>query len=161
MNLTLIWAMADNGVIGRSGDLPWSLPDDLAHFKKLTLGGTVIMGRRTWDSLWRQPLPGRDNIVVTRNGDFIATGATVVGGLDEALIRAESNAFCIGGAQLYAAALPFATHLEVTAVHDDADGDVYMPPVDWGEWILVAEEFHPADDKHASAFTFRSYERVF
>jgi len=160
VTLTLVWAMADNGVIGRSGELPWSLPDDLAHFKKLTHGGTVIMGRKTWDSLWRKPLPGRVNIVVTRNGDFVADGASIVGGLDEALVVAGSEAFCIGGAQLYAAALPVATHLELTAVHDDADGNVFMPPIDWDEWILMAEEFHPADDRHASAFTFRSYERV-
>lgn len=160
MSLTLVWAMSENGVIGRSGDLPWSLPDDLARFKQLTLGGTVIMGRKTWDSLRLRPLPKRTNVVVSRNESFVAEGATVVGSLEAAVDGAGLEAFCIGGAQMYALALPLAKRLEVTVVHDDAEGDTYMPPIDWDEWILTGEQFHPIDDRHDVPFTFRSYDRA-
>ena len=160
MTLTLVWAMSENGVIGRSGDLPWSLPDDLARFKELTLDGTVIMGRKTWDSLRVRPLPRRTNIVVSRRADFLADGALVVNSMESALASSASEAFCIGGAQVYALALPLATRLELTVVHDSSEGDVYMPPIDWGEWMLTSEEFHPIDDRHNVSFSFRSYDRT-
>ena len=160
-HLGLIWAMAENGVIGRDSGLPWSLPDDLARFKALTEGHTVVMGRRTWDSLWVRPLPNRANIVVSRQYDLEAPGATVVRSLGAALAEAPTEqVFCIGGAGLFVKALPFATRLDVTLVHAQIEGDVYMPAIDWTQWMLIAEEFHPADDDHLFAFSFRTFERV-
>ena len=156
----LIWAQSENGVIGVDGDLPWSLPDDLAHFKRVTLGSTVVMGRRTWDSLFRKPLPGRPNVVVTRNPAFQAEGAAIVGSLPEAFDRADTErVFCIGGAQLFEQSLPFAAVLERTLVHATLEGDTHMPAVDWAQWQAESEQYHPADDSHAHAFTFSRYVR--
>lgn len=119
------------------------------------------MGRRTWDSLWLKPLPGRLNVVVTRNPLFRAPGATVVASVDQAVsLSAGERIFCIGGADLFDQMLPDADRLEVTVVHTEIDGDVYMPFVDWEAWVLTEEELHPADDRHDYAFTFRTYERV-
>lgn len=160
-HLSLIWAMAENGVIGRDGGLPWSLPDDLARFKSLTKGNTVVMGRRTWESLWTRPLPHRANIVVSRRHDFEAEGAQVARSLGEALALAPTEQiYCIGGAGLFVKALPFATRLEMTLVHADVEGDVFMPAINWTQWMVVAEEFHGEDDRHEYSFTFRTLERV-
>jgi len=159
--LSLVWAMSENGVIGSGGTLPWSLPDDLAHFKRLTHGHPVLMGRRTWDSLWLRPLPGRLNIVLTRNPTFSADGAQVVTSLDQAFeLGTTYRMFCIGGAILFDEVMHRADRLEVTLVHAEVDGDVYMPSVDWSDWALTEETLHPADDRHAYAFSFRSYERI-
>ena len=156
----LIWAQSENGVIGVDGQLPWSLPDDLAHFKRVTLGSTVVMGRRTWDSLSRRPLPGRPNVVVTRNPAFQAEGANIARSLPEAFHRAKTDSvFCIGGAQLYEHALPFAAALEVTLVHAELEGDTHMPAIDWAQWQLEFEEYHPADDRHAHTFTLSRFVR--
>ncbi len=121
MTVGLIWAQSTSGVIGRDNGIPWRLPEDQARFKALTLAHTVVMGRLTWESLPPKvrPLPGRRNVVVTRQADYMAEGATVVSGLDEAL--ADGDAWVIGGAQVYALALPFATRCEVTEV------DVRLP----------------------------------
>lgn len=153
--------MAENGVIGRDGGLPWSLPDDLARFKALTKGHTVIMGRRTWESLWTHPLPDRANIVVSRRQDFEADGALVARSLGEALALAPTEQiYCIGGAGLFVKSLPFATRLEMTLIHADIEGDVFMPAINWTQWMLVFEEFHAKDDRHAYPFSFRTLERV-
>lgn len=160
-SLALIWAQSENGIIGHDGDLPWSLPDDLAHFKRLTKGHPVIMGRKTWDSLYVQPLPGRHNIVVTRNRDFQTEGATVVESPESALREAGGeSAFCIGGSQLFALMLPLATRLELTIVHTAIEGDTHAPDVDWSEWALTDEHFHPVDDRHNHPFTFQTYDRI-
>jgi dihydrofolate reductase len=140
----LIWAQSSSGVIGRDNGIPWRLPEDQARFKELTLGHTVVMGRLTWESLPTKvrPLPGRRNVVVTRQDDFMADGATVVGGLDEALTDDEN--WVIGGAQIYALALPMATRCEVTEVVIDLprqDDDAVAPVLDdgWtgstGDWL--------------------------
>ena len=156
----LIWAQSRNGVIGVDGRLPWRLPDDLAHFKRVTLGSTIVMGRRTWDSLPGKPLPGRPNVVVTRNPAFRADGATTAGSLAEALHRADTDrAFCIGGAQLFELAVPTASVLEMSLVHVSREGDVSMPFIDWPQWRLESEDFHPADDRHAHSFTHRRFVR--
>jgi dihydrofolate reductase len=142
--LGLIWAQSTSGVIGRDGGIPWQLPEDLARFKEVTKGHTVVMGRRTWDSLPAKvrPLPGRRNIVVTRQTNFVAEGATVVGSLDDALIDPET--WVIGGEQIYALALPRADQCDVTEVDVDIprdDGDAIAPVLDetWvgtpGEWL--------------------------
>lgn len=159
--ISLVWAMSENGVIGANGGLPWSLPDDLAHFKRLTHGHPVLMGRRTWDSLWLKPLPGRLNVVVTRNPLFRADGATVVSSVEQAVsLSSGDRMFCIGGADLFDQMLSDADRLEVTVVHTEIDGDVSMPYIDWDAWALTEEQLHPADDRHEYAFTFRTYERV-
>ncbi|MGI9605606.1 MAG: dihydrofolate reductase [Acidimicrobiales bacterium] len=159
--LTLIWAMTENGVIGDQGDLPWHLPDDLKHFKLLTSGRPVIMGRTTWESLPVQPLPGRRNIVLTSNPDYEAEGAEVVHSLEHALSRLEheEQACVIGGASVYAQAMDRADRLEVTIIHTELEGDTTMPSVDPARWTLIAADAHAADDRHDWPFTFQTWER--
>ena len=155
----LIWAQSPSGVIGRAGGVPWRLPEDLARFKELTMGRTVVMGRLTWESLPPKvrPLPGRRNVVVTRQADYMAEGATVVGSLGEALT--EDEAWVIGGGQIYTLALPVATRCEVTEVEVDLrreDDDVVAPVLDesWvgaeGEWMTSTSGLR---------YRFSSYQR--
>lgn len=143
--LNLIYARAANGVIGRDNQLPWHLPEDLAHFKRTTLGCPVIMGRKTWDSLPPKfrPLPGRLNIVVTRDAAWRADGATVVHSLEAARDRCPpgSEAWVIGGAQIYAQALPLASRVVVTDIARDFDGDAFAPTLG-PEWQATAREEH-------------------
>ena len=133
MQLGLIYARARNGVIGKAGGLPWHLPEDMAHFKQVTLGCPVIMGRKTWDSLPPRfrPLPGRMNIVVTRQPDWHAPGATRAASLPEAvaLCTGETRAWVIGGADIYAQALPLAHTAEITEIDADFEGDAFAPPM--------------------------------
>jgi dihydrofolate reductase len=131
----LVAAVAANGIIGAGGKLPWHLPQDLKHFKALTLGHPVIMGRKTWESLGR-PLPGRENIVVTRSAGYDAPGASVAASLDAALAlcAGEPVAFVIGGSELYAAALPVADGLVLTEIHRDYEGDTRFPQFDRKGW---------------------------
>lgn len=133
MTLGLIWAQSTSGVIGRENGIPWRLPEDQARFKELTMGHTVVMGRMTWESLPQKvrPLPGRRNVVVTRQADYMAAGAQVVADLDQAL--SDDPAWVIGGAQIYTLALPLATQCEVTEVEIDLrrqDGDAIAPVLD-------------------------------
>ncbi len=129
----LIWAQAANGVIGRDNAIPWHVPEDMKHFRTVTAGSTVLMGRRTWESLPARfrPLPGRRNLVLTRSATWTADGAEVVHSLDDALA---GDVWVIGGADVYAAALPRADVLEVTELQQPFDGDVHAPPIDssWG-----------------------------
>lgn len=159
--VSLIVAMTPAGVIGRDNDLPWRLPDDLARFKALTLGKPIIMGRRTWESIGR-PLPGRSNIVLSRNAHFAPSGAIVVPDLRRALEAAGEvdEVFVIGGAQVYALALAHADRLYLTIVHADVDGDVRFPPVDAAEWREVERSEHAADGRHAWPMTFSLLERT-
>lgn len=161
MRVGIIAAVAENGVIGRSGDLPWRLPDDLKQFKARTLGSPMIMGRKTFESLPKL-LPGRVHVVVTRNPRYEAEGAVVVHDLDAALARAEASgtAYVIGGAELFRAALPRADFLVLTHVEAVVEGDTVFPPVDWSQWRAVEETHHDADAKHAYAFRVVVYERV-
>ena len=168
--LTLIAAVAKNGVIGDSNALPWHLPEDLQHFKALTLGQTVIMGRKTWESLPPRfrPLPGRLNIVVTRNSSYQAVGATVVNSLDEAANKvgaggmkcpgAGTASFVIGGAELYAQALPLAQRLELTEIDAAFPGDAFFPEIDHAQWREVARTSGISADGLGYAFT--TYERT-
>jgi dihydrofolate reductase len=160
-------ARAANGVIGRAGALPWRLKSDLARFRELTLGKPVIMGRKTWDSLPRRPLPGRTNIVLSRDGSFQPAGAVVCDDFSQGLQIAREQAaedgaeeVCvIGGAALFAVALPRARRLYLTEVDARPVGDVVFPPFDEADWTEVTREAHPAgpDDDHP--FVFRILER--
>ncbi|MBV9189061.1 MAG: dihydrofolate reductase [Betaproteobacteria bacterium] len=154
----LVAAVAANGVIGRNGKLPWHLPEDLKHLKRLTLGHPVIMGRRTWESLPKKPLPGRDNIVVTRTAGYEAPGAAVAASLDAALLLCvgESVAFVIGGEQLFAESLPTAAGLVLTEIHRDYEGDVRFPEYDRSRWRATQRESHTAAD--GTTFEFVLYE---
>ena len=143
--LTVIAAVASNGVIGIANRLPWHLPEDLGHFKALTTGNAVIMGRKTWESLPPKfrPLPNRSNIVVTRDPAFRAAGAAVADSLPAAIAAAGSgDAFVIGGAELYAQALPLADRLELTEIDATYAGDAWFPDFDRGAWHEVARERH-------------------
>lgn len=158
--ITLIVAVSDNGVIGRDNALPWHLPEDLKRFKRLTLGKPVLMGRRTHESIGK-PLPGRENIVVTRDANYRREGITVAHGIEQAL-RAAGDApeiMVIGGAELFHALLPRAGRLHLTRVHGDIEGDVRWPALDEHEWRVVERERHEADDRHAYAMTFEVWEK--
>ena len=153
--LTLIAAIGTNGVIGVAGGLPWRLPADLQHFKALTLGKPVLMGRRTWESLGR-PLPGRRNLVVTRQAGFAAPGAEVFATVEAALAAAaeQPEVMVIGGGELYSQLLPQAAVLELTEVAATLAGDAFFPAFDPAVWPEVSREAHAADERHAYAYTF-------
>ncbi len=159
MTVSLIVAVAENGVIGRDGQLPWVLPDDLRHFRRVTMGHTLIMGRKTFESIGRA-LPGRRSIVLSRDPSFTAVDVTPAGDLPTAIAAAaDDDAFVIGGASLYREALFVADQLYVTRVHATVDGDVRFPPVDCAVWHLIEHTEHPQDDQHAHAFTIELYVR--
>jgi dihydrofolate reductase len=147
--------MATNGVIGQDNHLPWHLPADLQHFKSLTLGKPILMGRNTWESL-PGILPGRRHIVVTRNQNYQAPGAEVVHSAEEALAAAkgEPEIMIVGGSQFYAQMLPRADRLYLTLVDADVVGDVRFPEIDWQEWQEVDRQPHLADEKNAYDYTF-------
>lgn len=153
----LVAAVAANGVIGRDGQLPWHLPEDLKHFKKLTLGHPIIMGRRTWESL-RKALPGRENIVVTRQAGYDAPGASVASSLESALAlcAGEPVAFVIGGTTLFEESLPIAAGLVMTEIDRDYEGDTYFPDYDRSRWRESQRERHVAAD--GTKFDFVLYE---
>jgi dihydrofolate reductase len=153
----LVAAVAATGVIGKDGGLPWQLPEDLKHFKRLTLGHPVIMGRRTWESLGRA-LPGRDNIVVTSQPGYDAPGASVAGSLEAALAlcAGEPVAFVIGGSRLFAEVLPIAAGLVLTEIQRDFPGDTWFPPYDRTRWREAQREAHAAAD--GMRFDFVLYE---
>jgi dihydrofolate reductase len=146
--VVLVAALADNRVIGDHGRIPWRIPQDFAHFKRETLGHTLVMGRATWDSIGR-PLPGRTTVVVTRDPGWRATGALVAHSLEEALDVAaglDGDIVIAGGGQIYAQALPLATHQVLTEVHCTPDGDAYYPEFDASEWKETRREPGPDSD---------------
>jgi dihydrofolate reductase len=158
--INLIVARSRNGVIGRDGALPWRLPEDLAFFKRTTMGHPIVMGRRTWESIGR-PLPGRRNIVVSRRADYTAAGAEVAPSLDEALRLCAGSAelFVIGGAQLYAEALARADRLIVTEIDADFDGDTRWPAPDPAQWREAAREHLPPAGERQFGLDFVIYQR--
>lgn len=162
--LGLVWAQSTSGVIGRGGDIPWRVPEDLARFKELTLGHTVVMGRRTWESLPAKvrPLPGRRNVVLSRRSDFVADGAEVVDSLEAALARAadEPQTWVIGGEQVYLLALPRATRCEVTEVEVDLrrDDDDALAPVLDDSWIGETGEWQVS--RTGLRYRLHSYRRA-
>lgn len=161
MKISVIVAMADNGVIGNQNRLPWHLPADLKHFKATTMGKPIIMGRKTWESIGR-PLPGRINIVVTRDPDYVADGCVVVDGIDAALAAAADHdeVMVIGGAEFYRQALPRASTLYLTLVHDSFEGDTFFPELDGREWRERGREDFEPDANNPHAYSFVQLERV-
>ncbi len=163
MSLALIWAQAANGVIGADGTMPWHVPEDTAHFKELTMGSTVIMGRRTWDSFPDRfrPLPGRRNIVVTRDRAWTADGAEAVHSVDDALAL-DPSPWIIGGAQLYSATIARADRLEVTEIAASPDGDASAPAIDPALWMLSPSAGGAAwlTSRTGLDYRFLSYARV-
>ena len=164
--LALMVARAANGCIGRNNKLPWYLPNDLKYFKQVTTGKPIIMGRKTWESL-RGPLPGRTNIVVTRQGGYAAEGARVVASLEEAVVLARqvalidgaSEAVVIGGAEIYALALPQVSRMYVTEVHAQVDGDAFFPEYPRDAWQEVGREDFQALPPNEYDYSFAVYER--
>jgi dihydrofolate reductase len=156
----LVAAVASNGIIGANGQLPWSLPQDLQHFKRLTLGHPVIMGRKTWESLKGRPLPGRDNIVVTSTPGYEASGAAVAGSLEGALAlcAGEPVAFIIGGSRLFEESLPIADGLVLTEIHKDYPGDTWFPKYDRSRWKETQRARHATAE--GTKFDFVLYEKA-
>jgi dihydrofolate reductase len=161
MSVSIVVAAAENGIIGSANQLPWRLPDDLKRFKSLTLGKPVVMGRRTWDSIGR-PLPGRTNIVVSRRPGLRLEGCTVVDSLAGAFAAASSapEVMVIGGADIYRQALASTTTVHLTRVHARVTGDVHFPELAADEWVETETQFHPADGRHAYAFSFVTLQRL-
>ena len=166
MSLALVWAQTSTGIIGRDGTLPWHIPEDLAHFRELTRGHPVIMGRATWASLPPRfrPLPGRDNIVLTRTPGFEAAGALVAHGVDEALrLVGDRDAWIIGGGEVYRTFLPLAQRVEVTVVSLDVGGDTRAPSLAGGSWRRAGAD--PDHGWHVSSaggtrYRFETYLRA-
>jgi len=161
MIISIIVALGKNSEIGKGNDLLCHLPADLKHFKEITSGHTVIMGRKTFESLPKGALPNRKNIVVSRNPDLEIEGAMVCSSLDAALLKCldEEEVFIIGGVQIYRQALPITDKLYLTKIHAAfPDADVFFPKIDYKEWRMVSRETHPADNKHSYSFTIVEYE---
>ncbi|HEY6633946.1 MAG TPA: dihydrofolate reductase [Rhizobiaceae bacterium] len=168
MKVAIYVAIAENGVIGSEGGLPWRLSSDLKRFKAGTMGKPIIMGRKTWESFPKRPLPGRANIVVTRDKTYRAEGGEVAGSLEDAIALARIRARCmagadelcvIGGGEIYAQALPLADRLHVTHVLANVDGDTVFPPIDPEIWYLASVEDFPAGEKDTHATRYAVYER--
>lgn len=155
MRTVIVAAVARNGVIGVDGRLPWRLPEDMARFKRLTMGHALVMGRETFESIGR-PLPGRVNIVLTRRPGWSHEGIETAGSLDHALEMVSAlgvDAFVAGGAAVYRLALPLADRLEITEVDAEPEGDTWFPEVEWSRWQETSRERHPG-------FSFVTYDRV-
>ena len=161
MTITLIAAMARGRVIGRDNGLPWRLPDDMKFFMRSTLGRTVLMGRRTFESLPGGPLKNRRNVVLTRRTDYRPAGCEVVHSLEEALTRyGDGELMVAGGAEVYELFLPHADRMLLTEVDAEVEGDAFFPEWDPAEWTLVESVPHPADERHAWPFAFNTYARL-
>jgi dihydrofolate reductase len=167
IEIVLIVAVADNGVIGAEGGIPWRQKNDMRRFKAMTTGRPIVMGRKTFMSFPRRPLPGRTNIVITRDADFRATGAIVTNRVEDALLIARGDAMrrsvaeiaVVGGAEIYGATLPQADRLEITEVHFSSPGDTVFPAIDPAQWEEVAREAHPSGPDDHAAFSYVTYRR--
>lgn len=161
MNVSLVAAMDRNRVIGMRNDLPWRLPADLRHFKRVTMGHPVVMGRRTWESIGR-PLPGRTNIVLSRQPGYRARGAAVVGSIEAARAAAGEcdELMIIGGARLYGEVLAEADRIYLTEIHAEFEGDAYFPELNQDEWLCVSREDFERDEKNPYDYSFTVLERI-
>jgi dihydrofolate reductase len=156
--IALIVAVAENGVIGRDGKLPWRIPEDMKWFRERTAGRPLIMGRKTWESFPKRPLPGRTNIVITRDASYTAEGAVVVTSLKAALDAAygedPEEIMVIGGAEIYRAALPLARRIYLTSVHGEIEGDTHFPPIDRAAWAETIVGVYPSSAERAIGYSF-------
>ena len=167
IEIVLIVAVADNGVIGAGGAIPWRQKSDMQRFKAMTMGRPIVMGRKTFISFPRRPLPGRTNIVITRDAEFRAPGAIVTHSVAEAVAIARGDAMrrsaaevaVLGGAEIYAATMPLADRLEITEVHASPPGDTVFPAIDPSRWEEVARERHPSGPNDHAAFSYVTYRR--
>lgn len=163
MKIVIIVAVAKNNVIGSGNEIPWYCPEDLKYFKRTTLGSPILMGRKTYDSLKIQPLPGRQNIVVTRDADLCYSGCDMVSSLDEGIALARENAaqklFIIGGADIYQQCVSFVDELYVTEVDVLVEGDRFFPGIDDSIWSLVREDVYAADEENPHNMIFKVYSR--
>ncbi len=159
--ITMIAAAAENNALGKDGNIPWHLPDDFKHFKQLTTGHHIIMGRKTWESFPR-PLPNRTHIVITRDLNYKAENAIVVHSLEDALAysKDEKQVFIIGGGEIYTLGMDYATHIELTRVHNEYEADAFFPTIDTNTWKLTKSVFHDVDDRHKSGFTFETWKKT-
>lgn len=160
--ISFIFAMDENRLIGKGNELPWRLPEDLKYFKRTTMGHPIIMGRKTFESIGR-PLPGRENIIVTRNRDFQWDGCSVFYSIEELLDYCqkypEQEFFVIGGGEIFAKLFPYASRLYMTYIYHQFEGDTYFPLFDRNEWKLVSKEQGKKDEKNPYTYEFRIYER--
>jgi dihydrofolate reductase len=169
VKLSIVAAVARNGVIGRDNAIPWRIPEDMAHFRALTTGHAVVMGRKTWESLPKRPLPGRDNIVITRQRGYVAPGATLVTSPQVALSKAEMFArrshsdeiAVIGGGEIFTILLPFADRIYLTEVDLEVKGDTNFPELDPKEWKDIGREKFPRGEKDDASFVVRTLDRRF
>ncbi|WP_434659256.1 dihydrofolate reductase [Paenibacillus polymyxa] len=161
MSISMIWAMAQNGVIGRDNSLPWRLPRDMAFFKEQTINKTVLMGRKTWESFGGRSLPNRRNVVLTRDESYQAEGAEVIHTLEEGLqLAQQEELMVIGGAEIYSLFWPHADRLIVTRIEETFEGDTTFPDLDWSDWTIVSETPGIKDDKNLYDYRFVVYERT-
>jgi dihydrofolate reductase len=162
--IVFVVAVSRNGVIGRDGVLPWRIPSDLKRFREITMGKPVIMGRRTWEGLPRRPLPGRENIVVTRSSNYEAPGAHVVQSIAEAVAKARTfkaeEIAVIGGGEVFREMMDRCDRLYLTEIDLVTDGDTFMPGIDPDDWRLVREERHAAGPSDSASFTLRVLDRI-
>lgn len=167
VRLAVIVAASTNGVIGRNNSLPWHLPEDLRYFRRVTMGKPIVMGRKTFESIGH-PLPGRANIVISRNPGYAAPGTRTVASLDEGLALAADIALAdgvdeivvIGGAEIYGLAIPRADRLYLTEVHASVTGDAVLPKISWSDWREVSREHHAAEGGNPYDYSFLVYDRV-
>lgn len=160
--ISLVVAASRNGIIGRGGGLPWHVSSDLKRFKALTMGKPVIMGRKTWESLPRKPLPGRRNIVITRQSGYLAPGADVVTSAEAALALSEDapEVAVIGGGEIYRMFWDKADRLYLTEIDIEVEGDTYLPPVDPGQWVETGREVYARGPEDTAGFTLRRLDKV-
>ncbi|KQC01903.1 dihydrofolate reductase [Pedobacter sp. Hv1] len=158
--ISIVVAISANNAIGKDNQLLWHLPADLKHFKEITTGHPIIMGRKTYDSIGR-PLPNRRNIVITRNKELLIAGVEVVSSIAEAisLCANENEVFIIGGAEIYKHALPLTNCIYLTVVHQQYEADAFFPELNENEWTTIHQEYHEADEKNSVAYTFSTLER--
>jgi dihydrofolate reductase len=157
--ISIILAMDKNKLIGSKNGLPWRLPADLAYFKKITIGHTIIMGRKTYESIGR-PLPGRRNVILTRDYSFVAEGCIICNTLDDALkFGHNEEVFVIGGAEIYSQFLPYARKLYITKIDEAFEGDTYFDEIDFRKWRLVSKQAGTKDEKNPYTYYFLVYER--
>ena len=154
----LIAATSQNNALGKDNKIIWHLPDDFKRFKELTSGHHIIMGRKTFES-FPKPLPNRTHVVITRQKNYNPEGCTVVNSIEEAFRICPENedVFLIGGAEIYKLGLPFTDKIELTYINETFEADAFFPEIDFSEWKLTNEEFHPKDEKHAHDFSFQTY----